>query len=253
MLPTKPRDHVILSGPLRGAHIQTSWHDYPAAILGITERPLTAWFEEHVEAGETWLDVGGHYGYTAIALSRLVGPGGRVFAFEPVVSTAGCLARTRELNRLSQLTVVPLALIADSEMQAIDVPATRGMADSTLTNTGQIERILGIALWSIWPAIGGEKSLIHGIKVDVQGLEFQVLLGMREQLVQWSPKLVIEFHRGVDRREILDLLISCGYSARFEPIGAASHGILADDTSYVFLPEARTCAYSSIRSITVRR
>jgi FkbM family methyltransferase len=214
---------------------------------------LTEWFESHVVVGETWLDVGGHYGYTAIALSRLVGPDGHVFAFEPVIGTAGCLARTRELNRLTQLTVVPLALIADSKLRAMDVPATRGMADSTLIHAGETERIFGIALESIWPAIGGTENPIHGIKIDVQGLEFQVLLGMREQLTRWSPKLVIEFHHGVDRHEILDLLISCGYSAQFEPVGGASPGILADDASYVFIPEPRTCAYSSIRSITARR
>src|SRR5947209_667206 len=99
-LPAKLRPHSILAGPLRGASIYTSWHDYPGAILGTTERPLLEWFGRNVLPGETWIDIGAHYGYTAIALCRLVGPAGRVFAFEPVLSTAGCVARTRELNSL---------------------------------------------------------------------------------------------------------------------------------------------------------
>ena len=36
--------HKILGGPLRGSTIVTSWHDYPAAILGRTELPLLEWF-----------------------------------------------------------------------------------------------------------------------------------------------------------------------------------------------------------------
>src|SRR6266705_5856989 len=90
-MPSTVRAHRILGGRLRGYRIVTSWHDYPAAILGRTERALLGWFERNVAAGETWLDVGAHYGYTAIALSRLVGTQGRVFAFEPMAATAGHL------------------------------------------------------------------------------------------------------------------------------------------------------------------
>src|SRR3954465_4692650 len=83
VLPRSLRPHTILAGPLQGARIYTSWHDYPGAILGTTERPLLDWFRRNVSPGETWIDVGAHYGYTAIALCRLVGPTGRVVAFEP--------------------------------------------------------------------------------------------------------------------------------------------------------------------------
>src|SRR5436190_11305500 len=110
LLPRAIRPHRILGGRLRGFRIVTSWHDYPGAITGRTERGLLAWFENNVRRGETWLDVGAHYGYTAIALSRLVGAKGRVFAFEPMLATAGCLDRTRALNGLSQLTLIPCAL-----------------------------------------------------------------------------------------------------------------------------------------------
>src|ERR1700687_2761905 len=110
LLPRRIRRKRILGGPLRGAVIVASWHDYPAAILGYTEHALLGWVGDHVRAGETWRDVGAHYGYTAIALSRLVGPAGRVFAFEPMLSTAGYLAQTRGLNRLAQLTSGPVSL-----------------------------------------------------------------------------------------------------------------------------------------------
>src|ERR1700722_15054658 len=87
LLPRTIGNRRILGGPLRGQYLVTSWHDYPGALLGTTERPLLAWFKQNVCAGETWLDIGAHYGYTAVALSRLVGKKGRVFAFEPMVAT----------------------------------------------------------------------------------------------------------------------------------------------------------------------
>ena len=91
-LPRRLGAHRVLTGPLRGVRLVTSWHDYPAGIAGLTERPLIAWFQTHVKPGTTWLDIGAHYGYTAVALSRLVGEAGRVFAFEPMLATAPALA-----------------------------------------------------------------------------------------------------------------------------------------------------------------
>ena len=40
LLPKYVRDHKILTGPMRNYRIVTSWHDYPAAILGYTEKSL---------------------------------------------------------------------------------------------------------------------------------------------------------------------------------------------------------------------
>ena len=80
-LPHRIKRHRILAGSLQGCQIVTSWHDLPALITGRTERSLLDWLTMNVKPGETWLDIGAHCGYTAIALCRLVGDQGRVFAF----------------------------------------------------------------------------------------------------------------------------------------------------------------------------
>ncbi len=252
-LPARVKDHRVLFGRLRGAHLVTSWHDYPGALLGRTEKPLLEWFARNVGDSETWLDVGAHYGYTAIALSRLVGQKGRVFAFEPVLSTAGCIARTRELNRLQQLTVVPFALHQDHGLKTSELPTVRGMADSTIVDSGWSERFIATSLDTLWPSLCGSQARVDGIKIDVQGMEFGALRGMREILTQWTPKLVIEFHSRVDRRPILKLLHGCGYSVSCEPIeqGDTSE-ILLDDHSYAFRGSNPECELLSTASSTAR-
>jgi len=205
------RSHRVWDGPLRGARIVTSWHDYPAGILGRTERELLQWFEANVGQGETWLDIGAHYGYTAIALSRLVGPSGRVFAFEPMLTTAGYLSKTRNVNALRQLTIIPMGLgTPEQSMTSIELPVERGMADSTI-ESGFHESILVAGLDWLWPRIAGGKQRIDGVKIDVQGMEIAVLRGMTELLVRDHPKLVVELHAGVDRREFLEVLRASGY------------------------------------------
>jgi FkbM family methyltransferase len=240
LLPRGIRPHRILWGPLRGCWIVTSWHDYPGAIIGRTERPLLNWFEHNARVGETWLDIGAHYGYTALALSRLVGRGGRVFAFEPDLATAGFLAQMRILNRLDQLTVIPCGLGGRESLSLASLPAVRGMVDSTVASDGRwAESFLVAPLEWLWPRICGERARFDGVKIDVQGMEVDTLTGMTSLLRKFAPKLVIEVHRGVSRRRLLDLLVSFGYSRASAPVAPApgeTEPQYFDDHSYSFEP-----------------
>lgn len=237
-LPRNLKAHRIRRGPLAGNHIFTSWHDYPGAISGGTERPLLSWFARHIGAGETWIDIGAHYGYTAIALSRLVGRAGRVIAFEPVSATASCVARTRDLNDLKQLRIVPLGLASLPGIRPVYLPVTRGMADSTLhggQNSGEV--VFVSSFDHLWGTLAAGNPSVHGIKIDVQGMEQAVLNGMKATLLLSHPKLVIEFHPGVERGQILHFLDDCGYSPLPIPIEPrAEPGLIADNCSYAFFP-----------------
>jgi len=241
VLPRDTREHRILFGRLQGLPIVTSWHDYPGAILGRTERPLLAWFHRNARSSQTWIDVGAHYGYTALALSRIVGPSGRVLAFEPVVSTAHCLERTRALNGLTELTILPVALGACSERQSVSLPTFRGMADSTLASSEHdYHAIESISFDALWPTLAGGNLAVHGVKIDVQGMEMDVLTGMRETLRRSKPVVVVELHKGVDRPAILTVLAGCGYRTAGEPIEAKEKSgppQYRDDCSYAFRPQ----------------
>lgn len=241
ILPRSIAKQRILGGPLRGHALVTSWHDYPAAILGSTERPLLSWFQECVRLGETWLDVGAHFGYTALALAKLVGAYGRVFAFEPMISTAGCLAQSRRLNGLEQLSVIPVALGQPESFGMQLLPTTRGMADSTIKGSSWLEAISVARLDWLWPRICGKNPQIDGIKIDVQGMELDALTGMRGILQKSHPKLVVEIHKGVSRPELLHYLADVGYKYPGHPVEPIADEIeprYLDDRSYAFVPSA---------------
>jgi FkbM family methyltransferase len=243
-LPKSVKQHRIWSGQLRGRTIVTSWRDYPAGIVGITEPQLLKWFGAHVTPGSTWLDVGAHYGYTVLSLAMHVGSDGRVFAFEPMLASAGCLERTRLLNGLSQVVVCPFALGSRSDFSFETIPVVRGMADRTITGSQAtwVETILVAGFDGVWERLNGGNSHIDGIKIDVQGMELDVLKGMCGVLKHHRPQLVIELHRGVDRTEVLSLLSECGYSLDaipIEPVPGEIQPQFVDDRSYAFVPLSR--------------
>ncbi len=251
LLPRSLRRHRILAGPLRGSVIVTSWHDYPGAILGQTERALLECFASNVGRGETWLDVGAHYGYTAIALCKLVGGSGRVFAFEPMLETAGCLSRGGSLNSFSQLTVIPMALGNCADVAVETLQSLRGMLGGVFEghsfNAADLRyQFLSCRLEWLWPKIAGPDLHIDGVKIDVQGTEIQVLEGMASVVERYHPKLLVEIHSGVSRPKLLDLIASMGYSPHglaIEPLPGESDPVYADDRTYLFtsdLPDSVT-------------
>jgi len=220
MLPRGVHPHRILAGPLRGRLLTTSWHDYSAALLGRTEPELIAWFQSIVQPGDTWLDVGANYGYTSLALCNGVGTHGRVFAFEPMLRTAGHLATTRYVNHLDQLTVVPMALSDVTDITAIQVSIWKSMAQPAGPGTnvkleeGVKETIYCLALDILWSRLCGGEETVSGIKIDVEGAEMAVLKGMKNVLAKHKPKLVIEVHRsrGVRLEDVTREIANAGYS-----------------------------------------
>jgi FkbM family methyltransferase len=237
LLPKRYTPHQIISGPLHGMRIVTSWNDYPSAILGYNEKGLMEWLGDNVGIGETWLDIGAHYGYTAMAMARLVGAKGRVFAFEPVLATAGCVFRSLAINRLGQVTIVPMGLGARSGLEIKRISITRGMADSTM-KSGRDEAAIFVASFDwLWPQICGGDSRIDGIKIDVQGMELEVVKGMADLLKVWKPRLALEVHEGVDRQALLAVLEDCGYArdaSPIEPVPGETSAQYLDNRSYEF-------------------
>jgi FkbM family methyltransferase len=239
-LPKAVTKHRIMGGSSKGFYIVSSWFDYPAAILGRTERYLLNWFSKNVKKGDTWLDVGSHYGYTAIALSRLVGEEGRVFAFEPMLSTAGFLSQTRKINNFPQLKIIPFALGSPEYISFLSLPTTRGMVDSTYKDSTWIESILVARLDWLWELICSGDERIDGIKIDVQGMEIDVIKGMANLLTKFKPKLVVELHQGVDRKSFLNFVDSSGYSldaTPIEPLNGEIKPKFFDNKSYAFVPK----------------
>lgn len=239
-LPKQVRAHRILRGPLRGRKMVTSWHLNFSGLAGRTEPGVNAWFAQNARAGETWLDIGANFGCTALRLADLVGPTGRVFAFEPKLDTCGHLAETVAINKLGQVTVLPLALGSIDNLDVRRFATSGSMAVGTDLADGPPETLLIARLDWLWPKISGDNFRIDGIKIDVQGMELEVLRGITGLLRAYTPRLCVELHAGVDRGEVLDLLESCGYGRHGTPVTNSAtqepQPLYLDNSSYAFAP-----------------
>lgn len=155
------------------------------------ERAERLFYLEYLRAGMTVFDVGAHIGELSLMFSRFVGEGGCVHAFEP--SSVGFEALTATCAAAS-LRNVKLQRVALAEREATVILYSYG--DDYLSWTSQALRPLetyGIDVRAVStqesPAttvdLYCDKNRIASIdllKVDVEGAEFQVLLGARRML-----------------------------------------------------------------------
>jgi FkbM family methyltransferase len=177
-----------------------------------------------VRLGDVALDVGAHIGFFAVQLAHAVGPGGMVYAFEPLGRNAELLERSVRENRFEPRLQVVRAAVSDRTGEA-----TLRFARETL-NTGG-------AFLADGPTPGDEglsaervptirlddaqlKRPVRLIKMDVEGAEPRVIRGARELLQADRPYLISEMHPEQLRRvsqtspaALLDDLRAIGYRA----------------------------------------
>jgi FkbM family methyltransferase len=99
----------VLSGPNRGFRWVVGAGQH-GCWLGRYERYFVKRVAETVQPGMTVFDVGAHTGYYTLALSRLVGATGRVFAFEACSANVARLRRHLKLNRVNNVEIIEAAV-----------------------------------------------------------------------------------------------------------------------------------------------
>ncbi|KKU70559.1 MAG: Methyltransferase FkbM family [Candidatus Beckwithbacteria bacterium GW2011_GWC2_47_9] len=169
-----------------------------------------------VKPGMMAADIGAHIGYFTLLLAKLVGPEGRVHAFEPEPANFKLLSRNVEENKLANVTLYNLALSDQEGTHELYLDA------SNLGNPSFSERNLppGAKKGSVSVRTGKLDNVIKTfdfIKIDVQGAEGLALAGAAGTL-KGVKAIVMEFwpyglrNQGTNPLQLLEYLMSFGFS-----------------------------------------
>lgn len=166
------------------------------------------------------LDIGANIGVHAVALAEMVGPRGRVHSFEAQRIVFQMLAGNLALNSLENVTCYHKAVGAAPgriEIPQFDYakplsfgsvefgPAQREQigqprgADPSRVEHVEVVTVDGLAL----PAV-------HLMKVDVEGMEIDVLRGAAKTIARDRPILFVEYLKA-DRKDLAAWLLAAGY------------------------------------------
>ena len=144
------------------------------------------------KAGEVFLDIGAHIGKHAIAVSKLVGEKGLVVAIEAIPANFAILTKNIELNELRNVVAFNFAAWNSKTTLQFLVGSTSANSNISRYNYGygaiavQAEKPDSLLLDKL------NLKRIDLIKIDVEGAEYEVMLGLEETISRFKPKLFVE-------------------------------------------------------------
>lgn len=189
---------------------------------GLWEETETRLFSSVVREGMTVVDVGANVGYYTLLAARLVGPAGRVYAFEPSPENFALLARNVEANGYKNVVLVPKAVsdMSGTARLRIDRASSGGHSLSGFRGGSDFVEVETASLDEYFA--DGKESL-DVIKVDAEGAEVAIFDGMSEVLrrnpnltllTEFFPRAISGF--GYAPHEYIRQLVACGF--RIYPI-----------------------------------
>jgi FkbM family methyltransferase len=126
------------------------------------------------------IDIGANIGYYTILTSKQIGPGKRVFSFEPQPGVVAKLRRNIEASGLPNVTVFPFALSDVAGRVPFHVPQPGGESHGSMHANGrfQVLQVVDVEtrrLDDVWQQLGSPD--IGLLKMDAEGAELPILRG----------------------------------------------------------------------------
>ena len=138
--------------------------------------------------GGVCTDIGAHIGSHTLEMSRLVGPRGRVFAFEPQSRNFELLEKNVRLNGASNVIARHAAVGDRQGVCRLAVNAVNHGDHRVSTSGDGAEEVPMLTIDSALREV--EDGAVRLIKIDVQGYETYVVRGLRETLRR-NPEAVL--------------------------------------------------------------
>jgi FkbM family methyltransferase len=165
-------------------------------------------FAALVRPGDVVVEVGANIGAHTVHLAKLVGAAGRVVAFEPQRVIHQMLCANLALNEIFNTHALNLAAgVAPGKLVVPPVnyagPGNFGGVAMTQGAAGEAVRVIPLDALAL--------PSLRLLKVDVEGMEAEVLEGARGLIARHRPLLYVENDRQAQSPRLVALIEALGY------------------------------------------
>lgn len=177
-----------------------------------TDEPEWAQADQWLGPGDWAIDVGANVGHYTKKFSDLVGPSGRVIAFEPVPATFELLSANAARFSSANVTLLNLAASDATRLISMSIP----LFETGLTNYYQAAistEATGLQVMTCSIDSLQLPQRVRVIKIDAEGHDEVVLRGARTLLERDRPLVIIESASS----EVVALMGRLGYASQRLP------------------------------------
>lgn len=219
LLGHRASDRVTLATP-KGFSIYVQDDDAAVGrhVKGDAYEPnVTAVFRDRLRPGMHVLDIGANIGYYTMLSASLVGPSGSVTAIEPNPDSARLLEASRRANSFDNVIVLQVAAGRDLGLLVLHGSYGNVMTSAAPDDASVLLNSTTVPSFRVDDLMPRTKN-IDFVKIDVEGAEYNALVGASELIKRCHPTIVSEFSpnmmpgiSGVDGRRYLRFLLDFGY------------------------------------------
>jgi FkbM family methyltransferase len=171
------------------------------AVTQQHHRELLPLFRRYIPRDGMVIDVGAHAGQFAKLFARCAASG-QVYAIEPSAYARSILSTVVRLHRLRNVAVIPVALGAKTGEARLSTPIkASGSHGFGLAHLGEPEeRWRRVSTETVTEttldALAAELKLdrLDFIKADIEGNEMRLLIGARQTIARFRPRLLLELN-----------------------------------------------------------
>lgn len=187
-----------------------------ALMLGVYEVTFANVFRKALHPGMTVIDIGANIGYYTLIASTRVGSSGKIIAYEPEPENIAFLKLTIAENNLKNVTTVQSALGEKTGMETLYCdPDNKGKHTMLPVS---LNTPIRVPITTLDASLNDHsEKKIDLIKIDTEGWEAKIFLGMQKTLALQHPQIFFEFaperirKTGEDPLHLLNTLVSSGY------------------------------------------
>ena len=201
---------TIKVGPLRGCRYVVTEQSGWSPILGRWEPEAQRMYSQLVSPNEVVWDLGANTGIHALLFSRLVGPGGKVVAFEPMRINVQQILKTCELNDSTNVQIVEKAVSDTTEPASFHTG--RHDKQGSLVGIGSEDGgVVEVECTTLDRAFDSSAP-VDFVKIDIEGAESRALRGF-SRVGEVLPTFAIDLHTPSEDIAIGRWLKKNGYRA----------------------------------------
>jgi FkbM family methyltransferase len=165
-------------------------------------------FAHLIKPGQTVYDVGANIGAHTLAFARFVGETGLVAAFEPQRQVFQMLCANVALNGLARVWTIWAA--CGRERGQLHVPQLDYRAPANVGGVSLSQAPVGEAVPTMALDDVGTTAC-HFIKIDVEGMEAEVIAGAQKTIAKWRPLLYVENDRREKSAALIQQIMALDY------------------------------------------